>query len=114
MGPLLLAAFVTRRLARMVPLSDFLALLRALGKDERVPRSSKMLVGGALLWVASPIDLIPEFIPVLGPLDDILVVTLVLRHLVRTAGPDVVVEHWRGDPRALAMLLRIAGVRTGQ
>ena len=114
MGPLLLATFVTRRLAKMVPLADLLALLRALAADERVPRSSKMLVGAAVLYVASPIDLIPEFIPVLGPLDDILVVSLVVARLVRTAGPEVVAQHWKGDPRALAILLRIAGVRTGE
>ena len=62
-------------------------------------------------WVASPIDLIPEFIPVLGPLDDAVVAALILRHLLRTAGRDVIAEHWHGDPGTLARLLRLVGSR---
>jgi len=58
-------------------------------------------------WVASPIDLIPEFIPVLGPLDDAVVAALILRHLLKTAGRDVVAEHWRGDPTTLQRLLHL-------
>jgi uncharacterized membrane protein YkvA (DUF1232 family) len=76
-----------------------------------VPVGSKVLLGGALLWLLSPIDLVPEFIPVLGPLDDVIVVGLVLRHLVRRAGPTVVQDHWRGDPRVLRTALRLAGLR---
>jgi uncharacterized membrane protein YkvA (DUF1232 family) len=61
------------------------------------------------VWIASPIDLIPEFVPVLGPLDDVVIVVLVLRHVVRRAGPDVVREHWRGDPATIAAILRVSG-----
>ena len=64
------------------------------------------MIGFAALWIASPIDLIPEFIPVAGPLDDVIVAALVLRHLLRSAGSDVVRDHWRGDP---ALLDRILG-----
>lgn len=53
----------------------------------------------------------PEFIPLLGPLDDVIVVGLVLRHLIKRAGVDVVHEHWRGDPRVLRTALRMAGLR---
>jgi uncharacterized membrane protein YkvA (DUF1232 family) len=97
------------RLARAIP--DMLGLCRALMRDPRVPLGSKLLVGGAVVWLLSPIDLVPEFIPVLGPLDDVIVVGLVLRHLVKRAGPEIVQEHWRGDPRTLRVALRLAGLR---
>lgn len=63
-----------------------------------------------MLWLASPVDLIPEFIPVAGPLDDAIVAALVLRHVLRSAGKDVIAERWRGDPATLALLLRLAGL----
>lgn len=86
-------------------------LFRGLLRDPRVPRSSKLLLAVAAAWIASPIDLIPEFVPVVGPLDDALVAALVLRRLVRSAGPEVVAEHWPGDPATLDRLLRLAGRR---
>lgn len=96
-----------KQLARAIP--DLMALCRGLLGDPRVPLGSKLLLGGALVWLLSPIDLVPEFIPVLGPLDDVIVVGLVLRHLIKRAGADVVQEHWRGDPRVLRTALRLAG-----
>jgi uncharacterized membrane protein YkvA (DUF1232 family) len=98
-----------RSLLALVP--NLVTLFRGLLGDDGVPLSSKLLLGGALLWIVSPIDLVPEFVPVLGPLDDAIVGALVLRHVVRRAGPDVVARHWRGDARTLAVLLRVAGVR---
>jgi uncharacterized membrane protein YkvA (DUF1232 family) len=96
------------QLARAIP--DLVALCRGLLGDPRVPLGSKVLVGGAIVWLISPIDLVPEFIPVLGPLDDVIVVALVLRHLVKRAGPEVLHEHWHGDPRVLRTVLRLAGL----
>jgi uncharacterized membrane protein YkvA (DUF1232 family) len=96
------------QLARAIP--DLVALCRGLLSDPRVPLGSKVLVGGAIVWLISPIDLVPEFIPVLGPLDDVIVVALVLRHLVKRAGPEVLHEHWRGDQRVLRTVLRLAGL----
>jgi uncharacterized membrane protein YkvA (DUF1232 family) len=96
-----------RELFALVP--NLLRLARDLVRDPRVPRSSKFLLGAAAVWIASPIDLIPEFVPVLGPLDDVVIVVLVLRHVVRRAGPDVVREHWRGDPATIAAILRVSG-----
>jgi uncharacterized membrane protein YkvA (DUF1232 family) len=79
-------------------------------RDERVPRGAKVWLGVAAVWIASPIDLIPEFIPVLGPLDDAVVAALVLRYLVRRAGVDVVRAHWRGEPDTIDMILRAARI----
>jgi uncharacterized membrane protein YkvA (DUF1232 family) len=95
-----------RRLVKAVP--DLLALLRGLRKDPRVPRGAKRWLLFALVWVISPIDLIPEFLPVIGPLDDIVVVVLVLRHLLKSTPPEVIAEHWRGDPLVLEKTLRFA------
>ena len=99
-----------RRLAREVALllPNLGLLLKDLIRDPRVPRSSKALLWFGAFWVASPIDLIPEFIPLLGPLDDAVVVALILRRLVKTAGREVIEEHWRGDPATIARLLRLA------
>jgi len=93
-----------KQLARLLP--DLAALLRELLRDPRVSRGSKVLVGIAIVWVISPIDLLPEFLPVIGPFDDVVVVALVLRHLVKKAGPEVVRDHWRGDPAMLERALR--------
>lgn len=98
----------TREFAALLP--NLIRLLRDLATDKRIPRFSRFLVLVAVAWLASPIDLIPEFIPFLGPVDDIVVVMLVLRHLVRRAGPAIVAEHWRGDERGLDRVLRLAGV----
>ena len=96
-----------REVATLLP--HLLGLFKGLIGDPRVPRGSKILLVLAAAWVASPIDLIPEFIPILGPLDDAVVAALVLRHLLRRAGRDVVVDHWRGDPATLDRLLRLFG-----
>ena len=97
-----------RELIGLVP--NLLRLFKDLMRDERVPRSAKVWLGVAAVWLASPIDLIPEFVPVLGPLDDAIVAAVVLRHLVRKAGTEVVYEHWRGDPATISRVLRIFGV----
>jgi uncharacterized membrane protein YkvA (DUF1232 family) len=68
--------------------------VRKLRKDPRVPRRAKIAVIMAGVWVASPIDLIPEFIPVIGPLDDIVVVGLALRHAGRQVPREVLLEAW--------------------
>ncbi len=100
---------VAREVAVLLP--NLVLLFRGLLKDPRVPRGSKALLLFGAAWIASPIDLIPEFIPFLGPLDDAVVAALILRRLVRTAGEDVVTEHWRGDPATLRRLLRLFALR---
>lgn len=101
-----------RELALLVP--NLARLFHGLLGDPRVPFRSKALVLIGLAWFASPIDLIPEFIPVIGPLDDAIVGALILRHIVRTSGRAVVTEHWHGDARVLALLFRAAGLADTQ
>jgi uncharacterized membrane protein YkvA (DUF1232 family) len=99
-----------KELALLLP--NLILLFKDLARDARVPRGSKVLLIFGALWFSSPIDLIPEFIPVLGPLDDAVVAALILRHLLRRAGVDVVSEHWRGEPDTLSRLLRFTNQRT--
>lgn len=104
-------ASVARELIGLVP--NLLVLFKELMKDPGVPRGAKAWLAVGAVWIASPIDLLPEFIPVLGPLDDAIVAAVVLRHLLRRAGPEVVERHWRGSPATLERLLRVAGPRVG-
>ena len=77
---------------------------RRLRKDPRVPRRVKLAVAFAGLWVLSPIDLIPEFLPVIGPLDDIVVVALALRYAARRIPPEALVDAWPAERRILDRL----------
>ncbi|HET7928301.1 MAG TPA: DUF1232 domain-containing protein [Actinomycetota bacterium] len=88
-----------RELATAIP--NLLVLFRGLLRDPRVPRGSKIWLLVAVVWIASPIDLVPEFIPVLGPADDLIVAALVLRHVLKRTDRDLLAEHWRGDPATL-------------
>ena len=94
---------IMRDLAAFIP--DCLTTVRTLRRDPRVPRKAKIAVLIAGLWVASPIDLIPEFLPVIGPLDDIVVVALALRYAGRQVPRDVLLAAWPGDPQLLERLL---------
>lgn len=77
---------------------------RRLRHDERVPRSVKAALVIAALWLLSPIDLVPEFLPVIGPLDDIVVIALALRYAARRVPPVALVEAWPADRRILSRL----------
>jgi uncharacterized membrane protein YkvA (DUF1232 family) len=88
-----------RELAAAIP--NLLVLFRSLLRDPRVPRGSKIWVLVAVTWIASPIDLVPEFIPVLGPADDLIVAALVLRHVLKRTDRSLLAGHWRGDPTTL-------------
>lgn len=110
---LLMLALIGRRalataLARLVP--DLLGLCRRLAGDPRVPRRAKVVLALAAAYVSSPIDLVPDFIPVIGQLDDAVVVGLALGMVVRSAGEDVVRELWRGPAESLALVLWSARV----
>jgi uncharacterized membrane protein YkvA (DUF1232 family) len=82
-----------------------LATVRRLRKHPRVPRRAKVAILLAGLWLLSPIDLLPEFLPVIGPLDDVVVVALALRYAARRVPREVLLEAWPADPRLLQRLL---------
>jgi uncharacterized membrane protein YkvA (DUF1232 family) len=94
---------IARDLAAFIP--DCVTTVRRLRKDPRVPRRAKIAILLAGIWVASPIDLIPEFIPVIGPLDDIVVVALALRYAGRQLPREVILAAWPGQPQLLQRLL---------
>ena len=100
-----------RDLASFVP--DCVTTVRRLRRDPRVPRRAKVVVALAGLWLASPIDLLPEFLPVIGPLDDVLVVALALRYAARQVPREVLVAAWPGEPRVLERLLGGRAPATG-
>ena len=80
-------------------------LVRRLRADPRVPWQAKAAVVLAGLWVLSPIDLLPEFLPVIGPLDDVVVVALALRYAARRVPRELLLEAWPGEPRLLERLI---------
>ena len=94
---------VLRDLAAFIP--DCVTTVRRLRKDPRVPRRARIAIIIAGIWLASPIDLIPEFLPVIGPLDDIVVVALALRYAGRQVPREVLMAAWPGEPRLLERLL---------
>ena len=96
-----------KELASFLP--DCTTTVRRLRKDPRVPRRAKVAVAFAGLWVLSPIDLIPEFLPVIGPLDDVVVVALAFRYAARQVPREVLFEAWPGQP---SVLERVLGERT--
>jgi len=96
----------TRAVAGFIP--DCLVLFRRLLADARVPRRQKILIVGLVAYLAMPFDLVPDFIPVVGLLDDALVVALVLRRVLRAGGPELLREHWPGPASSLTMLMRLA------
>jgi uncharacterized membrane protein YkvA (DUF1232 family) len=92
-----------RELARFLP--DCATTIGRLRGDPRVPRRAKVALVLAGLWVASPVDLLPEFLPVIGPLDDVAVVALALRYAARQVPRQALLDAWPGDPRLLERLL---------
>lgn len=94
---------LARDLAGFLP--DCATLLRRLWRDPRLPRRARVALAFATLWVLSPVDLVPELLPVVGPLDDVVVVALALRYAVRQAPRPVVAETWPGSPGVLARIL---------
>ena len=97
-----------RALAGFIP--DCAVLCTRLLRDPRVPTRKKALLIGLAAYLAMPFDLVPDFIPVAGQLDDAVLVALVLRSLLRGGGAMLVREHWPGPESSLALVLRLASV----
>ena len=99
-----------RAVAGFIP--DCIVLVRRLLGDGRVPRRYKLILGALVVYLSLPFDLVPDFIPVAGQLDDAVIVALVLRAILRGGGPTLVKEHWPGPRASLAVILRLAGTRS--
>jgi uncharacterized membrane protein YkvA (DUF1232 family) len=97
-----------RALARFVP--DCAVLFGRLARDPRVPRRYKILLFVLVGYLALPFDLIPDFIPIAGQIDDAVIVALALRAVVRRAGPELIREHWRGPTASRTFVERLCGV----
>jgi uncharacterized membrane protein YkvA (DUF1232 family) len=94
---------------RLLP--DLVRLVRRLAADGTLPRGVRVRLWLLLAYLLMPIDLVPDFVPVLGYADDAVVVALALRSVVRRAGAEALTRHWPGDPAGLEVVSRLAGVR---
>lgn len=94
---------------RLLP--DLLRLLRGLTTDPAVPRGVRWRVAALSAYLAMPVDLVPDFLPVIGYADDVLVTLWVLRSVGRRAGPEALARHWTGTPEGLAALRRLVTPR---
>jgi uncharacterized membrane protein YkvA (DUF1232 family) len=94
-----------REAAALVP--ETVRLVRALRRDPDLPRSVRWRLVAAVAYNAQPINLIPDFVPVIGLVDNIVVVAWALRSAVKAAGPGVIARHWRGSDEALGLLFRV-------
>lgn len=98
-----------RAVVRLVP--DVVRLVRRLAGDPAVPRATRWWLIGLLGYLLLPIDLVPDFVPVLGYADDAIIAAVVLRFAVRHAGVDAIERHWPGTPAGLRSVLVLAGYR---
>lgn len=96
-----------RELIRLIP--DLVRMLRAIVADRSAPLDVRAVLAGLMVWIISPIDLIPEFIPVLGPLDDVVVAIVALRYIRRRLGVADLRLRWRGSDDGFALLIRVIG-----
>lgn len=93
---------------RLLP--DLLRVIRRLAADSTVPWGVRVKLGLLLIYLLSPIDFVPDFLPIIGYADDVIVVALVLRSVIRSAGPAALRRHWPGTPAGLLVIERLAGV----
>ena len=105
-----LVAFGKRALAREIAalVPNLTRLFTGLVRDPRVPLRAKLVLGATAVYLALPIDLVPDFIPVAGQLDDAIVAAFALRYVIGTTPREIVAEHWPGDPETLRRILALA------
>lgn len=96
-----------REILGVIP--DVIRLLRSVIGDRSAPLDVRLVLVGLLAWILSPIDLIPEFIPVLGPLDDVVVAVVAMRYVRRRVGVEDLRRRWSGTDDGFALLLRVIG-----
>lgn len=94
---------------RFVP--DVMRLVRDLAKERSLGGGVRVRLLILLAYLASPVDLVPDFVPVVGYADDVIIVAVVLRSVIRRAGEATLDQHWRGTPQGLAVVRRLAGVK---
>ena len=97
-----------REILRLIP--DVVRLVRRLAADPSVPWGTRIWLGALLVYLLLPIDLVPDFLPVIGVLDDALIAALVLRYVIRHAGRDAVARHWPGTTAGLEGMLALIGL----
>ncbi|MDP9392141.1 MAG: YkvA family protein [Actinomycetota bacterium] len=97
-----------REALRLLP--DVVRLVRRLAADRSLPRGVRIRLWALLAYLLSPVDLVPDFVPVLGYADDVVVVAVALRSVVRRAGPSALDRHWPGQPAGLDVVRRLAGI----
>jgi uncharacterized membrane protein YkvA (DUF1232 family) len=101
-----------RATAELVP--DAVRLIRRLATDRMIPRRARLPVWLLIGYLALPIDLVPDFLPVIGYADDVILVAVVLRGLIRRAGSEKVSEHWPGTPERLALFRDLLRLRDSE
>jgi len=99
-----------REALRLLP--DLLVLLRRLSGDRTLPRGIRIRLVFLLIYLVSPIDLVPDFLPVIGYADDLIIVALVLRSVIRKAGNGPLERHWPGTLTGLTLIQQLAGTAT--
>ncbi|MGZ4691215.1 MAG: YkvA family protein [Acidimicrobiia bacterium] len=99
-----------RESLRLLP--DIIRLVKRLATDKHVPVATRVLLWLLVVYLVSPVDLVPDFLPVVGLADDAILVVLVLRHVIRRAGESVVTEQWPGTDAGLATLRTLTGRAT--
>ena len=94
---------------RLLP--DLLRMLKRLAADDTLPRGVRIRLWFLIGYLAMPIDLVPDFIPVIGYADDAVIVAIALRSVTRRAGAEAIDRHWPGTPEGLVAIRRLAGLR---
>ena len=94
-------------------LPNLVKLVYRLMKDSRIPRQSKLILGAILGYMVVPIDIVPDFLPVVGQADDALLLAYGIRHIIEVAGADIVLEHWDGSQDVLELVGQITGFAAG-
>jgi uncharacterized membrane protein YkvA (DUF1232 family) len=97
--------YAVKEALRLLP--DLIRLIKRLAADPDTPRGVRIRLALLLVYLALPVDLIPDFVPVIGYADDAIIVALVLRSATRRAGPDALARHWPGTPEGLNALKRL-------